>query len=82
MAWRDVLRALKQPRRPLGHVFDQDFAAAVQQEAVQRRLFVVAGNGTAGICGSAGAAGKDLDFVAGGVLEEKPAPTWLAGARV
>jgi hypothetical protein len=63
---------LQQPRHALWRVLDQDLAAAVQQEAVQRRLLVVLGDGSAGFVRSACATGEDIDGIAREVLEQKP----------
>lgn len=54
---------LKQSRSPLGHIFDQDLAPAVQQEAVQRRLVLVLGDGSARLSSTASAAGQDFDGI-------------------
>lgn len=69
----EVGHTLQQARRALGDVFDQDFPAAVEQEAVQRRLVWVGGDGCASFMGAACATGEDLDRVARGILEQKPA---------
>lgn len=67
--------ALQESRSAIGHVFYEQFAAAVEQEAVEGRLFLVAGNGTANISGAARASGEDVDGVSGGVVEKEPGRT-------
>lgn len=64
---------LQQARCALGDVFDQDLAAAVEQEAVQRRLVWIGGDGGACFVCAACATSEDLDRVARSILEQKPA---------
>jgi hypothetical protein len=63
---------LEQARGAVGHVLDEHLAAAVQQQAVQRRLVWVLCNGGARFLGPAGSGCEDVDGIPGRVLEQEP----------
>lgn len=54
---------LQQSRRSLGYVFDQDLAATIDDEAVERRGFRVGENGIARFCDAILASPEELDSV-------------------
>jgi hypothetical protein len=56
-------RTLQQSRCPLGHIFDQDLTPPVQQEAIERRLVLVLGDGSARLARTASAPGKHFDGI-------------------
>lgn len=69
---------MEQARGAVGHVLDEHLAAAVQQQAVQRRLVRVLCDGRASLLGPAGAGGEDVDGVPCRVLEQEPEDEALA----
>jgi hypothetical protein len=65
-------RALEQARSAVGDVFEQDLAAAVQQQAVEGRLVGILRDGSAGLCSTASAARQDFDGISGRVSQQEP----------
>lgn len=69
---RAVIRALKQPRSAFRYVFQNDLLVAIVEEAVERRLGGVFGEGLNGLTQAAIAALVDVDLVTRSVVEEEP----------
>ena len=69
---------MKQARRSLGHVLDQHLAAAVQQQAIQRRLVFILCDCSARLLRPAGSLGQDVDSIPCRVLEQEPVHDTLA----
>jgi hypothetical protein len=67
-----VDRTLNEPGTILRQVFNDDIAAPVSKESIERRLFRVLGYVVADLDDAAVPAAQQLDFVTGGVLEEEP----------
>lgn len=66
-------RTLQQARSALRDVFDEDFAAAVDDQAVERRLVFVLDQLVTRLVHAALASREQLDGVPGGVLQQEPA---------
>lgn len=71
---------MEQAGGTLGHVLDQHLPAAVQQQAVQRRLVFVLCDGSARLLSPTGSRGEDIDSVPCRVLEQEPVHDTLAQA--
>lgn len=67
-----IQHTLQQSRGAFRHVFEQDLAAAKQQEAIQRRFVFIFEDCGAGFAQATGAKVENFDGVSGRILQQEP----------
>lgn len=67
-----VRQTLNQSRTTLRQVLDDDIPASVSEEPVQRRLVLVLGDVVADLDDAAISPAKQVDLIAGSILEQEP----------